>query len=156
MTSDINPSDELPSDEEIMYAMAASQQRGPQGEQIRFIKEWDGFKGIETVSDLGEYDRVNHVRMVMRQYLDDMVDLSFKRIYGTGYRETYREYYGASDATDEQKVARTLSVNDTLKEKDLLLRVSNKRKGRLEVVDIATARPVMQQQGRKWYQFWKK
>ena len=99
---------------------------------LKFAKEGP-FEGWETLSDLKEPERVNHLRL---------------RVLGWLVKEINAEVTAL--ATGERRDENTFGpLLDLIQEKDLKLRVSHKRKGRGELVNMIIGGK-QQEAKRKW------
>ncbi len=99
---------------------------------LKFAQEGP-FEGWETLSDLKEPERINHLRLKVLGWLVKEIDAEVTAL-----------------ATGERREENTFGpLLEMIQEKDLKLRVSHKRKGRGELVNMIIGGK-QQEAKRKW------
>jgi hypothetical protein len=105
--------------DEEKYFEEFGNEEGALSQLLKFAKDGP-FQGWETLSDLKEPDRVNHLRLRVLGWMVKEIEAEVKALT-TGERN------------DENTFG---SLLELVQEKDLKLRVSHKRKGRGELVNM--------------------
>lgn len=136
-----------PLDDDMDFSQVAMAERSQLYELIKLVKEHVAWKGLETLSELSDPTRRIHLKLMMLRYLNDDHKRLYKEIFGEDFKEVYRRVYGEYPKDEFQEFDDFLSQ---LKQDDLRLRVSYKRRGRKEFVDVLSNHVGQEKKRRLW------
>lgn len=132
---------------DIDFSQVAMADHSQLYELIKLVKEHIAWRGAETLSELSDPTRKLHEKIMMLRRLSEDHKRLYREIFDEDYDEVYRKVYGDKPKDPLMEFSDFVTK---LKEEDLLLRVSYKRRGRKEFVEVLGNRLTLEKKKRFW------